>query len=192
MTYDAYVSTDHYGALPRPKLTVPTSPPEPKGPVEPLCTSNALMQNTVFRKHSSVKAADVLHAIRSRVTRLVRLGDDDYEADDGEVTQVWQANVVTSAVSFNPEAPFAEVMHRPTIDIDVPAYVLPSSTLGHSHLYIEHEMTWDQYTELLDVMVKVGLVEEGYMKVSLRRKRTDLRLPWVPKHSDTSTVPKEI
>ena len=72
-------------------------------------------------------------------------------------------------------------MHAPCIDIDVPVTVAPSSTPGHGHLYIDVPMTWADYERLLTVMAEVGIVEEGYLRASLTRKATHLRLPWVKK-----------
>jgi hypothetical protein len=46
--------------------------------------------------------------------------------------------------------------HAPVLDIDVPAYLVPSSTPGHSHLYI-------------------------YVKASIRRRHTAVRVPWLKK-----------
>lgn len=72
-------------------------------------------------------------------------------------------------------------LHRPLLDLDFPAAVIPSSTEGHCHLYIDKLLTWDQYERLLDVMAEIGLLEDGYVKASKARRCTFLRLPWVKK-----------
>lgn len=72
-------------------------------------------------------------------------------------------------------------MHGPAIDIDVPIRAVESSTPGHFHLYIDVPMTWARYEKLLQALVDAGLVESGYLKVSLFRGGTHLRLPWVRK-----------
>ncbi len=66
--------------------------------------------------------------------------------------------------------------HAPAIDIDIPVRVRESSP-GKSHLFIDKQMTEEEYFELLDAFVKVGLVEPGYVEASKRRHATYLRLP---------------
>lgn len=68
--------------------------------------------------------------------------------------------------------------HCPVLDIDVPAFLIPSSTPGHSHLYVDYPMTWRQYKRLLRALARSGIVEEGYVKASIRRKHTAVRVPW--------------
>lgn len=72
-------------------------------------------------------------------------------------------------------------LHIPMLDLDMPAMLLKSSTYGHYHLYIDKPMTWENYEKLLDVLGEVGILEPGYVAVSKRRKRTQLRTPWTKK-----------
>lgn len=72
-------------------------------------------------------------------------------------------------------------LHAPVLDIDIPAALVPSSTEGHFHLYIDQPMTWRKYKRLLKAMAAAGLLEKGYVKASIRRKHTALRVPWVKK-----------
>ncbi len=65
--------------------------------------------------------------------------------------------------------------HAPVIDIDVPMYVVPSSKLGHGHLYIDKEITWAQYTRILKALASAGIVEEGYLEASMERGFTAVR-----------------
>lgn len=71
--------------------------------------------------------------------------------------------------------------HRPVLDIDMPIAVVPSSTPGHYHLFIDKEMSWNDYSRLLGVLAEVGILEPGYVGASLARKATMVRLPWVKK-----------
>lgn len=73
------------------------------------------------------------------------------------------------------------VLHRPVIDIDHRVAVVESSTAGHSHLFVDLMMPWDDVVKLLDVMAEIGLVEPGYVSASKARGYTAVRLPWVSK-----------
>lgn len=75
----------------------------------------------------------------------------------------------------------ADDLHIPILDLDMNAMLLPSSTPGHHHLYIDKPMTWENYQKLLDVLAEVGILEPGYVGVSKRRKRTQVRTPWTKK-----------
>lgn len=108
-------------------------------------------------------------------------------------------NVVFRGASDNPAAPDSPLepakladsnvicsdrddgLHIPMLDIDMPAMLLKSSTYGHYHLYIDKPMTWENYVKLLDVLAEVGILEPGYVGVSKRRGRTQLRTPWTKK-----------
>lgn len=106
-----------------------------------------------------------------------RIGDD-YDPDVPArtlTTDITQANLVTSHVAGQPGT------HRPVLDIDVPAWLVPSSTPGHSHLYIDKTMTWEKYCTLLGYLARAEILETGYVNASLERGHTAVRLPWVTK-----------
>lgn len=71
--------------------------------------------------------------------------------------------------------------HCPVLDIDVPAFLVASSTYGHSHLYIDHPMSWRKYKRLLKALSRAGIIEKGYADASIRRKHTAVRVPWLKK-----------
>jgi hypothetical protein len=104
---------------------------------------------------------------------------DNYETPDERKPVAGDdpaANLVSSEVIDSD-------LHAPTLDIDHHVWVEPSSTPGHGHLFIDVPMTWDQYVRLLDVLVEVGIVEQGYRDASVERKATYLRLPHVRKRT---------
>ena len=72
-------------------------------------------------------------------------------------------------------------LHYPVLDLDIPAYLVPSSTPGHSHLYLNIEIDADTYFELLDVLSGAGILESGYVAASEARGYSSVRLPWVKK-----------
>lgn len=90
-----------------------------------------------------------------------------------EVKPLGEANLCSSLTP--------DFKHKPVLDIDVPARLYPSSTEGHSHLYIDVEMTHEQYTKLIDVLAEVGILGKGIAKQLEVRGVTTARLPWVKK-----------
>jgi len=71
--------------------------------------------------------------------------------------------------------------HYPCIDIDIPIRVVPSSTPGHSHLYVDEPITWDTYKNLLEALTEAGIVEVGYFNASVKEGGTTVRMPHVKK-----------
>jgi hypothetical protein len=78
-----------------------------------------------------------------------------------------QANLVTSECTSG--------MHAPVIDFDLPIEVYPSSQLGHHHLYINKEISWDDHKKLLTVLSEVGLIEKGYANASIDKGYSAVR-----------------
>ena len=75
-------------------------------------------------------------------------------------------------------------LHAPVLDIDIPVRLLPSSTPGHSHLYIDYMITWEQYQKLLTALAEVGLLEPGYVSASIAQGQTYVRRPGITKGHD--------
>jgi hypothetical protein len=86
----------------------------------------------------------------------------------------------------------AEKSHKVLLDLDVPAQLVPSSTEGHSHLYIDVSAPWEKIEALLDAMVGVGAVEPGYADVCKKRRMTNLRTPWTVKTYVTQGLPQKV
>lgn len=99
----------------------------------------------------------------------------NYQGTDMEYRDTFEdANVVTSESSRTQWTN----KHRPVLDLDFPAALIPSTTKGHFHLFLDKELEWDKYEALLKAMAAAGLLEQGYVDASIRRKRTTVRLPW--------------
>lgn len=92
---------------------------------------------------------------------------------------IGSANLVTSE--------FRDGLHRLVIDVDHPLWVLPSSTPGHGHLYVDVPMTWFHAVDILEAMSEAGVVEPGYVASSKARGYTAVRLPWVSKGARAAT-----
>lgn len=103
---------------------------------------------------------------------------NDYEVEFGKTVitpgPLDEANVVTSRVGVGET-------HKVAIDLDMDAALIPSTTPGHHHLIIDHQMSWDDYSDLLHRLCEVGLIQEGYLNASLKRGATVLRTPWTKK-----------
>jgi hypothetical protein len=93
------------------------------------------------------------------------------------------ANALTSIRSDtnNAFAVFGDAEHAVVLDLDIPAWLIPSSTLGHSHLYIDTRCSEKDYFALLDALVKCRVIEYGYAEASKVKGATYARLPWVRK-----------
>jgi hypothetical protein len=119
---------------------------------------------------------------------------DDQVTDRRDTDDLLAAQVVTSRCppladvfewpdsgDMKDAAPPDGGWHYPVLDIDLPVFAIPSSTHGHTHLYVDRAMSWPKLVRLLDVLVEVGLVEKGYAEASKARGFTAVRLPWVSK-----------
>lgn len=101
----------------------------------------------------------------------------DYDGENEPTDDLKRAEVILSVVDKGDMEP----THKVVLDIDMPVAIIPSSTEGHFHLYIDKEMPWKDYEKLLTVLGEVGIIERGYANASKRRKHTAVRLPWVKK-----------
>lgn len=132
----------------------------------------------------------------NRLFRVKRWSGDSTAPDTGtsyeETDSLDEADIVTSVVR-EPSITLDDLlkkgyvsvsdqpMHMPVLDIDIPAALVDSTTPGRHHLYIDAQMSWETYVRLLDVMAEAGILEIGYVKASIERGFTAVRLPWVRK-----------
>jgi hypothetical protein len=75
----------------------------------------------------------------------------------------------------------SEPLHTVAIDIDHAVRVVPSTTEGHFHLYIDVPMPWRKYRRILKALRNAGVIESGYYSAAVARRATFLRLPWIRK-----------
>ena len=114
-----------------------------------------------------------------RTLHKALLEQDDYTADTQArvvVTDIAEANVISSLIPM-----IGTKRHYPVLDIDVPAVLVPSSTPGHSHLYIDQSVDDEDYWVLCEALAKVGILQPGYVSASKERGYTSVRLPWIKK-----------
>lgn len=89
------------------------------------------------------------------------------------------------------DAPGAET-HLPLLDDDNGYFrVIPSSTPGHQHVYIDKPITWDQWKRLLVILAELELVDPKWAEASIAQGTATLRLPGHFKSSEEVTPKPE-
>lgn len=78
----------------------------------------------------------------------------------------------------------ADGTHAPAFDLDRKAVLLPSTTPGNHHLYIDEVLSWAQYRALLRGFYKAGLLDASVYWRSLYRGTTHVRPPWTRKTAE--------
>lgn len=130
--------------------------------------------------------------LAKRVKRFIwdNESNHDYGATDPYLQpaeKLSEADLYTSKIAEPVQfGDHTETGHLIALDIDITTLLMPSSTPGHSHLIIDKVLTWSDYSELLNHLAKLGIIEEGYNEIAQKRKRTDLRVPWLSKDSSQS------
>lgn len=136
-----------------------------------------MRKSMVLQISQKPEASDTEAEKAAKIERL--LNDGNYDTAHELPATADEAEVVSSL-------DLGTYKHRPVLDIDIPAALIPSSTPGHSHLYIDKALTWEQYESLLWALVDCGIIESGYASASAARGYTSARLPWVKKQQVTS------
>lgn len=119
-------------------------------------------------------------------------GMTDADQETRTVVESPDHAVVVTSLRHGSASPFEPTsVHRPVIDIDWPVTVVPSRTEGHSHVYIDKTITWEQYLGVLDALAAAGIVETGYVKAARTRGHTAVRVPWVSGDYPSVPLPAE-
>lgn len=127
------------------------------------------------------------HKVRWEAPDYIEAGE---WGDNGDGREVTTDPEKVEAFSSKTGALFCTPMHALVLDIDVPAWLVPSSTPGHSHLYVDLSVTEDDLWDFLDKAAAIGLVEVGYVSACKSRGMTSVRAPWIVKGQEPSrTVP---
>lgn len=72
----------------------------------------------------------------------------------------------------------------PILDMDFPHRIVPSSTPGHNHIFIDVKMSKFRWFVLMCALYFAGVIELGFFVWSLRRGGNFVRLPGVVKTDD--------
>jgi hypothetical protein len=84
------------------------------------------------------------------------------------------ANLVSSQLE-------ASTFHAPVLDLDFPCSLIPSSTPGHHHLFIDAPMEWKAYKTLLCALRDAGILQAGFVNSAIDQGQSSVRVPWVRK-----------
>jgi hypothetical protein len=135
-------------------------------------------------RRSAVDDRDDFGRAYYRVDRLGERGDsavpDDAKEHRERATVRNGANVVGSQLARDANVLYGGT-HAPALDIDLPCRLVESTTPGHFHLFIDHEMPWSAYMKLLYALQDAGILEPGYVASAVNRGQSFLRLPHVKK-----------
>lgn len=72
--------------------------------------------------------------------------------------------------------------HTPIFDLDIDARLVPSSTPGHWHLYLNRVITDTEYGNILKAFNEAGIVQNGIIKEQWEKYgQTTVRLPGIQK-----------
>lgn len=110
------------------------------------------------------------------------------ESYDGNGAQIIDAPRMTAEADANlvgSQTDHAGI-HMPVLDLDFPARLEPSSTPGHFHLYLDVPLDWNEYTDMLTSLQRVGVLEDGFVGASLAKGGTFVRKPGVLKPINTT------
>ena len=120
---------------------------------------------------------NTLPSAEPRTLHVANLATSDYD------TEIETANVVSSIMRGHTPAPGGGGAGHllPVLDLDVPAVLIPSSTDGHWHLYLDVQVPDAAYWPMLEALATAGVLEGGYVRASKARGYTSVRLPWVKK-----------
>lgn len=115
---------------------------------------------------------------QAKMTDKMRAAVDAQTYDDGgplnEPDADHPANLVSSLCD--------DGLHRPALDIDVPMVVVESATPNHWHVYFPTiALSWERYCALLFALETAGILESDYVRHSIGRGQTLLRMPGVPR-----------
>jgi hypothetical protein len=102
------------------------------------------------------------------------------------VSRMEDANLLTSRIEATIDT--EEEKHFIIMDVDHEAELIPSSTPGHYHLYIYHEVTKEQLDKFVAVAREIGLIQQGIVRGYKERGVLCLRKPGVVKGDERPDV----
>ena len=101
----------------------------------------------------------------------------DDSGDGVQADSPTRANIGGTANTISSHHVAYTARHKVLLDLDVPHKLVPSSTPGHSHLYIDVDLPKTEYRELLVALRNAGIIQQGILDQFDEHGATFLRLP---------------
>lgn len=113
-----------------------------------------------------------------KTSRNNLLTSSDYPPDKSNLEPFEQvplgvANLLTSE-KYNGK-------HALLLDLDTQHHYVPSTTEDHGHIYINADLDYEDMIQILEILAKHGIVQQGYLEWTKARGASSLRPPWVNK-----------
>lgn len=127
---------------------------------------------------------ELLSDLTFRRTRLLPDSGvaSDKEFDNAQICASIDANVVCSDLESNQLLPGERLdSHYLVLDIDYPINVIKSSS-GNNHVYFGKTLSQDALFEILRVLSKHGVVQQGWVDSAETRGYATLRAPGISKN----------
>lgn len=116
--------------------------------------------------------------LKSNVFYRARLNQNSGEwiNSDHVIVHPYDANLVSSETISG--------RHNLLLDLDCEHWYSKSSTYGHGHLAINIQISEDGLKEIVEVLSKYGIVQQGIKRQLDERGHLSLRLPGLKKNSE--------
>ena len=105
------------------------------------------------------------------------------EHQDVEETMLWYHRLIPISDSINVDMPV--VISR------VPTRLLPSSTIGHFHLYFDVEMPWETYRQVLMAFNAAGFLNPKWFEMAMSNRMSRLIRPGWTKTKVAERLPRK-
>lgn len=129
------------------------------------------------------KFAGVVQMLNNRILLVAPWIETCYHGSDVETTEEKVSKIAqTGDTPHLVTSQLPNGNHKPTLDIDLPCHLEPSGSEGKFHLFIDKELTTEQYNDLLLALLAAGIIEKGIYTAQFQKEGyTAYRLPGVKK-----------
>lgn len=125
--------------------------------------------------------SDLPDWVRDNQAYCINLTKVDDSSEGVQVDKPRPANVGGTANVLSSRTASSPSVHYPMIDLDVSHALIPSSTPGHAHLYINVPLASSEYRNVLVALRAAGIIQQGILDQFDTHGATFLRLPDVKK-----------
>jgi hypothetical protein len=63
------------------------------------------------------------------------------------------------------------------LEVEFPIQLIPSTTPGHYHLYLDRKISWEQYILVLESAHEAGIINKGFYEMSIKNGQSMVLLP---------------